>query len=202
MRLTDDQLRDVLARAEEIQRESRYGDELTVDLETVIGAAEEMGLTRPAVERALRERLTLSAPPGVGELTFAESENGKFYVARVLAVSKEGADVRFLSGGEHYVSLDQLRRCAFMPGEKVTVNWPWWGPWTCTVAGYDDRTQHVTLSDGWGSTETFPISDVWLNPARESRPGKARQRVYMTLLGAGAGIGALIGSIATALLMR
>ena len=42
MRLTDEQLRDVLARAEEIQRESRYGDEITVDLETVIGAAEEM----------------------------------------------------------------------------------------------------------------------------------------------------------------
>lgn len=202
MRLTDEQLRDVLARAEEIQRESRYGDELSVDLETVIGAAEEMGLTRPAVERALRERLALSAPPMVGELTFAESEDGKFYVARVLSISNEGADVRFLSGGEHYAALDQLRRCAFMPGEKVTVNWPWWGPWTCTVMGYDARTQHVTLSDGWGSDETFPISEVWLAPARDTRPGKARQRVYMTLLGAGAGIGALIGSIVTALLIR
>jgi hypothetical protein len=36
MRLTDDQLRDVLARAEEIQRESRYGDDISVDLETVL----------------------------------------------------------------------------------------------------------------------------------------------------------------------
>ena len=202
MRLTDEQLRDVLARAEEIQRESRYGDELSVDLETVIGAAEEMGLTRPVVERALRERLALSAPPRVGELTFAQSEDGKFYVARVLSLSEEGADVRFLSGSEHYAPLDQLRRCAFMPGEKITVDWPWWGTWTCTVVGYDAGRQLVTLSDGWGSTETFPISEVWLNPARDARPGKARRRVYLTLLGAGAGLGALIGSIVTAVLMR
>lgn len=202
MRLTDDQLRDVLARAKEIQRESRYGDEISVDLETVIGAAEEMGLTRPVVERALRERLALSAPPRVGELTFAQSEDGKFYVARVLSISTEGADVRFLSGSEHYAPLDQLRRCAFMPGERVTCNWPWWGPWTCTVVGYDAGRQLVTLSDGWGSTETFPIADVWLAPARDARPGKARRRVYITLLGAGAGLGALIGSIVTALMMR
>ena len=202
MRLTDEQLRDVLARAEEIQRESRYGDELSVDLDTVIGAAEEMGLTRPVVERALRERLALTAPPRVGELTFAESDNGKFYVARVLSISKEGADVRFLSGGENHVALDQLRRCAFMPGEKVTVDWPWWGTWTCTVVSYNAHGQVVTLSDGWGSTETFPIAEVWINPARDAGPGQARQRVYMTLLGTGAGLGALIGSIVTALLMR
>ena len=201
MRLTDEQLRDVLARAEEIQRESRYGDEISVDLETVVGAAEEMGLTRPVVERALRERLALSAPPRVGELTFAESENGKFYVARVSSISEEGADIRFLSGGENYVPLDKLRRCAFMPGEKVTVDWPWWGTWTCTVVGYDAARQLVTLSDGWGSTETFPISEVWLAPTRDSRP-TARRRVYVTLLGTGAGLGALIGSIVTALLMR
>ncbi len=203
MRLTDEQLRDVLARAEEIQRESRYGDELSVDLDTVIGAAEEMGLSRPVVERALRERLALSAPPRVGELTFAQTANGKFYVARVLEISEEGADVRFLSGGEHYVPLEHLRPCAFsMPGEKVTVDWPWWGTWTCTVVGYDAARQLVTVSDGWGSTETFPISEVWLPPARDTRPGKTRQRVYITLLGAGAGIGALIGSIVTALVLR
>ena len=59
----------------------------------------------------------------------------------------------------------------------------------------------MTLSDGWGSTETFPIAEVWLAPARDTRP-TARRRVYITLLGTGAGLGALIGSIVTALLMR
>ena len=202
MRLTDDQLRDVLARAEEIQRESRYGDEISVDLETVIGAAEEMGLTRPVVERALRERLALSAPPRVGELTFAQSEDGKFYVARVLSISTEGADVRFLSGGEHYAALDQLRRCAFMPGEKVTCNWPWWGPWTCTIVAYDAVKQRVKVRDGWGETKSFPVAEVWLNAAPKTRVSGSRTRVYATLVGAGAGVGALIASIITALLMR
>lgn len=39
MRLTDDELRDVLARAEEIQRASRHGEEMNAELEAVIGAA-------------------------------------------------------------------------------------------------------------------------------------------------------------------
>lgn len=48
MRLTDD----VLARAEEIQRMSRHGPEMHAELEAVIDAAAEVGLTRPTVERA------------------------------------------------------------------------------------------------------------------------------------------------------
>ena len=180
MRLTDEQLRDVLARAEEIQRESRYGDEISVDLETVIGAAEEMGLSRPVVERALRERLALSAPPRVGDLTFAQSEDGKFYVARVISISEEGAEVRFLTGSEHYASLDQLRRCDFfMPGQRVTVNWPWWGPWTCTVIGYDAGRQLVTLSDGWGSTEHSRLRTCGSLPS--ATPGPARHAGACTL---------------------
>lgn len=90
MRLTDDELRDVLARAEEIQRASRHDEEMNAELEAVIGAAEEVGLARPAVERALRERLALSAPPAVGTLTFARSTDDKFYVAEVLSISTEG----------------------------------------------------------------------------------------------------------------
>lgn len=202
MRLTDDELRDVLARAEEIQRASRHGAEMNAELEAVIGAAEEVGLARPAVERALRERLSLpAAPPAVGALTFARSADDKFYAAEVLSVSAEGVRVRFLRGSEHVVTLDQLRPCAFIPGERVVCNWPWWGPWTCTVVGYDAVKQRVKLSDGW-DTKTFPIAEVWLADARKARASGARARVYATLIGAGAGVGALVGSIITALLMR
>lgn len=202
MRLTDDELRDVLARAEEIQRASRHGAEMTAELEAVIGAAEEVGLARPAVERALRERLALpAAPPAVGALTFARSADDKFYAAEVLSVSAEGVRVRFLRGSEHVVTLDQLRPCAFLPGERVVCNWPWWGPWTCTVVGYDAVKQRVKLSDGW-DTKTFPIAEVWLADARKAWASGARTRVYATLIGAGAGVGALVGSIITALLMR
>lgn len=202
MRLTDDELRDVLTRAEEIQRGLRRDDEMNAELEAVIGAAEEVGLARPAVERALRERLAFSPTPAVGALAFARSADGKFYVAEVLSISTEGVRVRFLRGSEHLLTLDQLRPCAFLPGERVVCDWPWWGPWTCTVVAYDAGKQRVKLSDGWGYTKTFRVAEVWLPPERSAGASGARTRVYATLIGAGAALGALVGSIITGLLMR
>src|SRR5262245_4607671 len=55
MRLADDDIREVLARAVEIQSTTLQGDALNAELEAVIQAAEEVGIARPAVERALRE---------------------------------------------------------------------------------------------------------------------------------------------------
>ena len=65
MQLSDDELRDVLTRAEEIQRGSRTADTMQAEIEAVIGAGEAVGLTRPALERALRERLELVAAVAV-----------------------------------------------------------------------------------------------------------------------------------------
>lgn len=201
MRLTDEELQDVLSRAEEIQRAARQGPEWNSELAAVISAAEEVGFSRRAVERALSERLNLPTKPVVGSLTWARSADGKSYVAEVLSTSDDGAHVRFLGGSEHDLTIDQLRPCAFIPGERVVVNWPWWGPWTCSVVAYDAAKKRVKLNDGWGYTRTFPVSEVWLAPDK-AKPGAARQRIYMTLLGVGAGAGAIIGSIITALLLR
>jgi hypothetical protein len=202
MRLTDDELREVFARADEIQRTSRRGGEWNAEVAAVMAAAEEIGLSRQAVERAIQERLNLPmAPPDVGALAWARSADGKFYVAEVVAASDDGVRVRFLRGSEHTVMLDELRPCAFIPGQRVTCNWPWWGPWTCSVVGYDPATQQVNLNDGWGYTKTFPVSEVWL-PPEKARRGSGRNRVYLTLAGVGAGVGALIGSLITALVMR
>jgi hypothetical protein len=110
MRLTDDELRDVLERAEEIQRTSRGGEEMRAELEAVIGAGEGVGLTRAAVERALPI--------------------------------------------------------------------------------YDPPSQYLKLSDRWGSSTTCHVSDVWI-----------RKRASATLIGLGAGLGALVGSLSTALIM-
>ncbi len=201
MGLTDEEFRDVLARAEEIDRAARHGDEWNAELAAVVGAAEEVGLSRQAVERALAERFNLPAtPPVVGSLAWARSADGKYYVAEVLATSEEGARVRFLSGGEHRLALDELRPCSFIPGERVDCNWPNWGPWTCTVVSYDSDKRKVGLSDSWGSTKKFPVSEVWLAPAKTDSAA-ARRRTYATLLAAGASVGALVGSIITALLM-
>jgi hypothetical protein len=188
MRLTDDELRDVLARAEEIQRASLRGDELNAELEAVVGAAGEVGIARHAVERALRERVDIFAtPPAVGTQVFAKSADGKFYVADVLSVADEGIGVRFLRGSEHLVAHDQVKPCVFIPGERVMCNWPWWGPWTCTVVAYDAAKQRLRLDDRSGTTKTFPVSEVWLPPARKA-DGGARTRVYVTLLAAGAAV--------------
>ena len=192
-RLSDDDLRDVLARAEEIQKNSRNADYMRAEMEAVIEAGEAVGLTRPAVERALRERLEVGmiAPPDIGSLVFAKSADGKYYVAEVLAIQGEAVRVRFLRGSQHNVPLDQVRPASFLPGERVVVNWPWWGPWTCTVISYDAEKDKVKLSDGWGESKSFRISEVWQTD-RTAWSGKFR--IAVTWLSVGIGLGALVGA--------
>ena len=201
MGLTDEELHDVLARAQEIDDAARHGDEWAVEVAAVIGAAEEVGLSRQAVQQALAERLLLPAsPPAIGSLTWARSSDGRLYGAEVLGASEEGTLVRFLGGSEHRIALGELRPWTLMPGQRVGCDWPGWGPWSCTVIAYDFEKREVDLSDRWGNRKKFPVSEIWLSPAKaDSRA--ARRRTYATLLAAGAAAGALIGSIVTALLM-
>ena len=201
MRLADDDIRDLLARAEEIDR-SLNGDAMRAELELVMQAAEEVGISRSAIERALRERLDLPhLAPTVGDLVFAQSVNGKFYAAEIVAAKPDGMHVRYLSGGEDTVTLEQLRACSFRPGERVAVQWPWWGACTCTVVRYDAAAQRVTVDDGWGETRAFPIAEVWLAAPRRSPFGRTRARMHATLIGVGALLGAIFGSIITALVV-
>jgi hypothetical protein len=200
MRLTDDELRDVLTRAEEIQRGSRSVDTMQSEIEAVIGAGEAVGLERSAIERALRERFDVAiAPPTPGSLVFAQSADGKFYVAEVVSSTADNARVRFLRGSEHTVTSEQLRPCAFLPGEKVVANWPWWGPWTCTVISYDVAKAKVKLTDGWGYTKAFPISEVWQS---NRKPWSGRMRIAATWVSVGVALGAAVGASLTALLLR
>lgn len=201
MRLTDDELRDVLARAEAIQASATRGDAANAEIRAVIAAAEEVGLSRQAVEQALRERFDVAGGvPAVGELAFAESADGKYYVARVLELSENGARVRYLRGSEASVALDRLRACSLVPGTRVVADWPMWGAWTCTVLSYDAEKERVKVSDGWGSTAKVKLTDVWLDPQKAPRPGNpSRARVYATLLGVGAVFGAVVGSVLTLL---
>lgn len=198
MQLSDDELREVLTRAEEIQRESRSIDTMQAEMEVVIGAGEAVGLARPAIERALRERFDVgSAAPVPGSLVFAQSADGKYYVAEVVSANADFVRVRYLRGSEHSVTPDQVRPCAFLPGEKVVCNWPWWGPWTCTVISYDAARQKVKLSDGWGETKSFHIGKVWQSGRR---PWSGRFRIAATWLSVGVGLGTVLGAALTRLL--
>jgi hypothetical protein len=201
MRLTDEEMRAVFARAEEIERAVRRGDRWIAEREAVIGAGEEVGLSRRAVEQALSERVSLPAVrPDVGSRVWARSADGKFYLAQVLEASEEEAQVRFLRGSDHRLRLEDLRPGVFLPGERIGVNWPMWGPWTCTVVAYDAAKARVKLSDGWGSTRTFAVSEVWLAPPADVL--SSRRRMHTVLLTGGALLGAVIGSLITALVMR
>ena len=202
MRFTDKELRELLARAAEIESTSRSGKEWNAEVATVLGAAEEAGLSRSAVERALQERPDLLplAPPVPGSLAWVQSADGKSHVAEVLEASDDGALVRFLRGSEHQVGLDQVRPCLLIPGERVVCDWPWWGPWTCTIISYDQAQQLVKVNDGSGYTKTFPIAEIWQAP-RKTPASRARARVYAKLVGAGVAAGALIGSVVTAFVL-
>jgi hypothetical protein len=200
MQLSDDELRDVLTRAEEIQRGVRTADTMQAEFEAVIGAGEAVGLSRVAIERALRERVSLASPPAVGSRVFAQSADGKFYVAEVVSGDDHSTRVQFLRGSEHTVTNEQLRPCSLLPGEKVIVNWPWWGPWKCTIISYDAAKQKVKLTDGWGDTKSFPIAEIWQSERTAIPIGKAA--LYAKWLGLGATAGAVLGSAITWLLMR
>ena len=193
MPLSDQELRDVLARADEIQRGLRSGTS-RAELEQVISAGEEVGLSRGAMEQALRERLGIRlTPPEVGSMVFARAGGEKYYAAEVLSVSPETVRVRFLRGSEHTVDVDEVRPCALIPGEKVMVEWPWWGPWLCTVIGYDASRQRVKVSDGWGYTRAFPVAEVWMAPRGEEDPAKIRRRIY-NKVAAGLVLSGLLGA--------
>jgi hypothetical protein len=196
MGLADEDMRNVLVRATEIERTTPS----RADLDILMQAAEEVGIPRAAVERALRERLALPMkPPSPGDLVFACSADGKYYVAEVLTASDDGCRVRYLRGGEHTVALAELRPCSFLPGERVVCDWPHWGAWTCTVLSYDAEARRVNVTDGWGENREFRISEVWIAPRTSTSLRSAR--MVTALMSAGAA-GAAIGSILTALFLR
>ena len=198
MPLNDEELRAVLSRAAEIQHASRGPGPF--ELERMMDQAEAAGYSRAAVERALRERYAAPQPTQVGELAFALSSDGKYYAARVLAHTDHGARVRFLMGSELEVAADQIRPF-LTPGERVWVDWPMWGTWMCTVQSYDAVNSKVKLSDRWGSTKWFPVGEVWIQPPVVGS-GWGGFWVYISILGAGAIGGGILGSLVTAMLMR
>jgi hypothetical protein len=87
MRLTDEELRDVLARAEEIERGDRTGAAVDAEFSAVVEAGVAVGLAKSAMELALRERgVVPMTPPTPGDMSFALGADGNYYAAKVLSV--------------------------------------------------------------------------------------------------------------------
>lgn len=197
MTSADHEMRQVLERAAQLEQAAPLSAD---DVDALLHAADEVGIPRAAVERALREmRATLSPVPTVGQLVFARSADDLYYVAEVTDTPPDNFKVRFLRGGENHVHIEDLRPCSFLPGQRVRVKWPGWGNWTCPVLSYDADERLVTVTDGWAETRTFHIADVWLDP-RKTAPTPAKNKLRVAVLGAAAA-GAAIGSIITAILL-
>lgn len=195
MPLSNDDVNAVLLRADQIQRaELRGADE--AEIQRFIERAEASGYSKEAVLQALRERFGVAAPPvAVGDRVFAKSANNKYHVATVTARGPGGMRVKYLSGGEQTIPSDEVRPFVLVPGERVSVDWPMWGPWSCEVMAYDEPNGRVTLSDRWGSEKSFPISDVWIEPPSTSSAwGYA---LWFLLMGGGALIGGILSTIIT-----
>lgn len=190
---SEEEIREVLARAEEIHQRRGNGPAEN-ESEIVIRAAEEAGLPREAVEQAIRERFDIPAEiPKPRELVFAKSSDGRYYVAEVLE-SERGIRVRFSKGGEVTLALQDLRPCTFLPGARIVCPWPDWGWWTCTVISYDAEKRKVKVTDGWGNYQTFAIADVRLDPPRRSLSTFNRFKNAVTAWGMGYLFAALVGA--------
>jgi hypothetical protein len=202
MRLSDDDIREVLARAEEIRVTETSGGKLSEEMEAIVQAGEEVGIPRFAIERAFRERLNIpDRIPSPGDLVFAKSVDNKFYVAEVLNGSGDELRVRYLRGGERTVAHTDFVPAEFLPGQKVVVNWPWWGEWNCSVVSYDSEFGEVTVNDGFDSIKTFPVAEIWLNKRKPASALTARRRAFLGIAGTSVAIGGALGALITFLIM-
>lgn len=193
--LSQEELREVLARAEEIHSRTLESG----GAEAIIVAAEEAGLPREAIEKALEERFGASrAPSKPGELVFAESADGMYYVAEVLSADESETRVKYLKGGERTVPTARTRPAEFLPGERIICPWPFWGAWTCIVISYDKTKKKIKVTDGWGEYQTFSIKDVYVAPPKTPKTkkqiGHVKALLWTYALGAvsGGGIAAWI----------
>jgi len=189
-----DQIRQLLTRAQEIQHQQLTGDEAETEVDMIVAAAQETGLSREAVMQALRERTNLAERPVEAEtLVFALGGGKHFHAAKVRRVEDGLVTVKFLSGAEVTLPRSDIKPFNMIPGQKVSCPWPNWGWWNSTVLSYDDENQKVYVTDGWGDNQTFHISDIRI--ATESPPLTARTSqwlIYAAVALTSGGIGALL----------
>ncbi|MCW5937988.1 MAG: hypothetical protein KIT11_11855 [Fimbriimonadaceae bacterium] len=191
--MDQEEMRLVLARAEELQKQSQEEVDFGRDLGEIVQAAEEAGLDREAVLRALQERQAIQRPLKVDDLVFARSADGFSYPARVRSVEPYSVTVKFLNGGESTLQPEEVRRFSVTPGMTLNVPWPHWGWWNATVVSYDAENGKLLMSDGWTNNQPFHISDVRLPRTDTTWTRQAFTWAHMAAVGlAGTGLGMLV----------
>lgn len=189
--MNSEELADVLDRAQQIQQMQQGATEY----EEVTRAAEELGISREATLQALRERLgTLPEAPVSGQMVFARSADGHYYLAKVIEASENNCKIRYLSGGEADVSPLDMRVMALAPGLRVEIFSPSVGGWTGgTISQYNQDAQSLKVMS-WGSQENISLDAVRLSG--HSKPTAAWMHYFWVAAGSGV-LGALIHWLVT-----
>lgn len=159
--LNENEIKTILERAGQIQIESNT--DIESETAALLKAAEEAGLSRQAVELALQERLSSQQLPCTkGDLIFAPRPDGSLHVAQVIESLGSVVRARFFNGAEVTIPRDQAIKADFQVGAKVQAYWPVHNWHTSTVIGFERENETVKLSDGWGFTKTFSLSEIRL----------------------------------------
>lgn len=163
--LNENDIKAILQRAGQIHNETNSDTES--ETAALLTAAEEAGLPREAVELALQERL--SSQPiscNIGDLVFAPRPDGKLFVAEVIGSNNSVIQARFLNGTDVTLPREKVVQADFQIGAKVQAYWPVHNWHMSTVLGVDHEAGTVKLSDGWGFTKSFPLSEIRLPSQR------------------------------------
>lgn len=185
--LSDEDLALVLRRAHEIESSGQGG------IEDYIAAAEEAGISREATMLALKERLGQPmAPPDSGQMVFAKSADGHFYVATVSGTEGALISVRFVNGSDAKVPVADIRDFSVTPGKKLSIHSS--GMWfDGEVIRFNPESRSVTMNL-WGSEETVNLEKVRLRKPNALELDK-NLNLWTNRIGwfvMGSGVGALI----------
>lgn len=198
--MEQEKLNQVLRRAQEISEQSSLMFEPHPEIEQYVKAAEEVGISRDATMQALRERLDLpSRAFKVGEMVFARSKDGRYYVAKVIEVDGSRIKVQFLSGSDHECHVTDLRLFSLTPGQRVQYHSPTHQIWvTGRLEGYDRDILAVRVYWG-GVTESLTLDNIRI-PDEDSKPNF--EVPYWAVAAASALGGGVIGALVMRFLMR
>ena len=196
------ELGEVLRRAQEIQDQTQLMLEPRPDLRAYVDAAEEAGIERDATMQALRERLSFPAEMfKPGEWVFAKSADGFFYVALLMSLEGRKATVQFLTGSDHMCDGNDLRLFSLTPGQKIGYfdkgSGMWWEG---RLESFNRLSKSVTVTQ-WGEQSTLPLEKIRLPKVVEDVPLTMRARMWAIGIACTLG-GGVAGAILMKLLMR